>query len=388
LTLKLDRVLVVALKTLRSLRHDRRTIAFVVLVPLLMISLFGYTFGGELKDIKISVVNLDEGVLNRSLGTQISEELQNSTTLQIQDYYGPGVENTTKVDEVIEGAKEGRIWAAVVFEEGFSAQVLRATFNMTNGLPVEQASIKIYLDASNPNIAQAVVQEVQAALQQVLVEDYHLVTPISLEQEMIYGEDAEFIDFFAPGVMGLAALMVTFMLSIVSFVHERSSFTLERVLTSPITEGEFVAGYALAFGLVGLAQSTVILLTAMLLFQVQIVGSALLVLVVIFTLGVGTQGLGFLLSSRAKSEFQALQFMPLVLLPSILLAGVFWPLEAVPELLQPISALIPLTYAVEACRSVMIRGWGIAEIWPSLLILTLFAVAMLLLSAYSLKKRG
>lgn len=386
--MRAGQVITVARKTLRSLRHDRRTVAFVVLVPLLMIALFGYTFGGELSDVKVIVVDLDQGVMGHSLGSDISAELRNTTTLSVVQYYGPGAANDSQVQAAIDQVREGKVWAAIIFDQDFTARVAQAVFNQTHGLPVEPSEIQLYLDASNPNIAQAVQQQVQQALQRVLVQDYGLVPPISLGTVDVYGQGAEFIDSFAPGVMGLAAMMVTFMLSIVSFVHERSSFTLERVLTSPVTEGEFVAGYALAFGLVGLMQSFVILATAELLFQVQIVGSALLVLLVIFLLGIGMQGLGFLLSSRAKSEFQAIQFLPLVLFPSILLAGVFWPLEAVPPLLRPISAFIPLTYAVDASRSVMIRGWGIEQVWPSLLVLALFAAAMLLLSAYGLRRRG
>ena len=107
----------------------------------------------------------------------------------------------------------------------------------------------------------------------------------------------------------------------------------------------------------------------------------------IFLLAVGMQGLGFLLSSLAKSEFQAIQFLPIILFPSILLAGVFWPLESVPDVLRPISNFIPLTYAVDANRSIMIRGWGIDNVWVQLLILALFALAMLLLSMWALKRR-
>src|SRR3989339_158215 len=229
--------------------------------------------------------------------------------------------------------------------------------------------------------------EVQLTVQGVIVSESPLLPPMTVSEERVYGEDAEFIDFFAPGVMGLAAMMVTFMLSIISFVHERSTGTLDRLLTTPVTEGEVVAGYALALGLVGLIQSIVILVTAVALFQVQIEGSPLLVLLIIFVLGAGTQGLGFLLSSNAKNEFQAVQFMPIILFPSILLAGVFWPIEAVPDLLRPVSYFVPLPYAVEGCRSVMIRGWGLGDVWFQLAVLATFAVVMLLLSTYSLKKR-
>jgi ABC-2 type transport system permease protein len=187
--------------------------------------------------------------------------------------------------------------------------------------------------------------------------------------------------------MGLAAMMVTFMLSIISFVHERSQSTLERLLSSPATEGEIVAGYALAFGFVGLIQSIVILLTAILLFDIQIQGNVVLALSIILLFGIGNQGLGFVLSSVAKNEFQAIQFMPIILFPSILLSGVFWPIEAVPDLLRPVSYFLPLTYAVDGLRSVMIRGWGVGDVWLQLIVLAAFAVVMLLLSAYGLKKR-
>ncbi|MCX6652694.1 MAG: ABC-2 transporter permease [Methanomassiliicoccales archaeon] len=386
--MNLQRILTVSRKTLRSLRHDRRTVAFLVLVPLLMIALFGYTFGGDLKDVKVDIVNLDQGVLGHALGNDISLELRNTSVLKVVDYCGPGVQNASAVSSSLEKVKRAEIWACVVIDQNFTVEVLKGVFNMSHGLPVVPAKVRIDVDSTNPNIATAIVAEVQKAVQRVLTERYGFVPPIGIEMSKVYGQDARFIDFFAPGVMGLAAMMVTFMLSIISFVHERSAFTLERVQTSPITEGEFVAGYALAFGLVGLVQSSVILGAAMLLFNIEIVGSPLAVLFIIFLLAVGVQGLGFLLSTLARTEFQAIQFLPLILFPSILLAGVFWPLEAVPEVLRPVSGFIPLTYAVDASRSVMIRGWGPEQVWVQLLILAAFAVAMLLLSALSLKRRG
>jgi ABC-2 type transport system permease protein len=231
--------------------------------------------------------------------------------------------------------------------------------------------------------------DIQKSVQKVLVSPtLGISSPIVAVPQLAYGQDARFIDFFAPGMMGLAAMMVTFMLSIISFVHERTASTLDRLLSTPVTEGEIVAGYAIAFGLVGLIQSIVIITAAILLFQITIHGSVLLVLLIVFVFGVGTQGLAFLLSSLAKNEFQAIQFFPIILFPSILLSGVFWPIEAVPELIRPVSSFIPLTYAVDAMRSVMIRGWGIGNIWWDLLVLAAFASVMLALSAYGLKKRG
>jgi len=379
----MDRILAVARKTLRSLKHDRRTAGFLVLMPLFMIAIFGYTFGGELEDLTVYIVNLDSEVDGISVSESVIARIDTDDTFRVEGH----LEGEGALDEAVSKVRDGEAWAAVVFEEGFTQKVLACIAGIRNDTMVPPGIITVHIDGTNPNIAEAIMEDIQITVQLVLATEYGLLSPIAVSVEMVYGEDAEFIDFFAPGVMGLAAMMVTFMLSIVSFVHERATGTLDRLLATPVTEGEIVAGYALALGVVGLVQSTVILLTAVLLFQVDIVGNALLVLFIIFILGAGSQGLGFLLSSNARTEFQAVQFMPIILFPSILLAGVFWPIEAVPELLRPVSYFIPLTYAVGGCRSVMIRGWGIGDVWLEIAVLAGFAIVMLLLSTYSLKKR-
>ncbi len=375
------RMLGVTKKTLRALKHDRRTAGFLVFMPLFMIAIFGYTFGGDLEDVEVAIVNLDEGGPDGSVAEDIIGELSSGPTLSLDV-----MEGATAADAE-DAVRDADAWAAIVFPRNFTLDADAAVKSMLAGGVAMPGLVTVYVDATNPNIAQAVLAELLEATQKVLAADYGLIPPIVVGEERVYGEDAEFIDFFAPGVMGLAAMMVTFMLSIISFVHERSTGTLDRLLATPVTEGEIVGGYALALGVVALAQSVVILVTAVLLFDVNVEGSILLVLATILLLGIGSQGLGFLLSSIAKNEFQAVQFMPIILFPSILLAGVFWPIEAVPELLRPVSHFIPLTYAVEGCRSVMIRGWDIGGVWPQLLVLAGFAVATLVLSAYSLKRR-
>lgn len=376
--MRFDRVLAITKKNLRSLKHDRRTIGFLILMPLLMITIFGYTFGGSVKNVDVYIVNLDDSPPSESLSTKIITSLESNDTLHV-------VKVLTTDDGVAyarEKVEDAKIWAAIVFDESFTDDARNDSGNLSGG----PAVIRLIIDGTNPNIVTALAAELQTAIRTVY-NSSSVVEPISVASDLVYGKDARFIDFFAPGVMGLAAMMVTFMLSIISFVHERSASTLERLLSTPVTEGEIVAGYAIAFGLVGLVQSCVIISAAIILFDVMIVGNVLVALLVVFLLGIGNQGLGFLLSSIAKNEFQAIQFLPLILFPSILLSGVFWPIEAVPSLLRPISYFIPLTYAVEGMRSVMIRGWGLGGIWFQLLILIAFATAMLVLSTYGLKRR-
>lgn len=386
--MKLQRVITVAKKNLQSLRHDKRTVGFLVLMPLLMITVFGYTFGGDAKDMKIIVVDLDQTPANQSLAHSIIDDISTRDTLKITKVYdATGPADAVALSE--KKVRDAQIKAVLIFGANFSRDAraaLAANRNSTVALP---ASLVVYIDGTNTNIVGTIMADIQKSVTKAVGSpSLGVSAPIVAAPQLAYGQGARFIDFFAPGVMGLAAMMVTFMLSIISFVHERSASTLDRLLSTPVTEGEIVAGYAMAFGLVGLIQSVVIITTAVLLFQITIQGNILLVLLVVFVFGVGTQGLGFLLSSLAKNEFQAIQFLPLILFPSILLSGVFWPIEAVPALIRPVSSFVPLTYAVDALRSVMIRGWGVGNIWPDLAVLIGFAAVMLALSAYGLKKRG
>lgn len=386
--MKLHRVLAIARKNLLSLRHDRRTVGFLVGMPLLMIAIFGYTFGGTAKNLDVYIVNQDQSPANVSLASVIINDIGTRDTLHVKAVYEGGESGAATISLVQEKVKDAHAKAAIIFGPTFTQSIRVALDAIRNGSQAVPGIISLYIDGTNPNVASAIIADLQVSIQKTLVSPgVGIAPPVATVPNYAYGQGARFIDFFAPGVMGLAAMMVTFMLSIISFVHERSAFTLDRLLSTPVTEGEIVAGYALAFGFVGLLQSIVILSAAIILFQISIVGNVLLVLAVIFIFGIGNQGLGFLLSSIAKNEFQAIQFLPIILFPSILLAGVFWPIEAVPTLLRPVSYGIPLTYAVDALRSVMIRGWGADHVWVQLVFLVMFAGVMLSLSALLLKRR-
>lgn len=381
------RILAIARKNLRSLKHDRRTVGFLVLMPLLLITVFGYTFGGEVRELDVEVVNFDSPD-GGSVASAIISDLATRDTMSIVRLTGPSDASQGAVDAALGRVRDADLWALIVFESGFTDDVHEALVALRNGTLVMPGTFKVYIDGTNPNIVSAIMGDLQLSIQKVLLSpSFAIVPPIAATPELVYGEGAEFIDFFAPGVMGLAAMMVTFMLSIISFVHERGQHTLDRLLASPATEGEIVSGYVLAFGFVGLVQSLVILTTAVLLFGIEVQGSAALALFMIFLFGVGMQGMGFVLSALARNEFQAVQFMPIVLFPSILLAGVFWPIEAVPDVLRPASYFLPLTYAVDGLRSVMIRGWGVGDVWLQLTVLAAFAAVMMLLSTYGLRKR-
>jgi ABC-2 type transport system permease protein len=390
--MKLQRTFAFSRRALLQFRHDRRTLAFVLIMPLLMIIIFGYTFGGDVKNVTVEVVNQDTGLHEGTssllpyglfLGQMIIKNID-AQTLSLHE--------NTNLTNARQTVHDGHAWAAIIFPANFTQEFLSRISSQQETIPVR---IEIYLDASNPTISAAVIkavtQSIQATLKEITTDlnRTQVEIPIAINQTYAYGgSDTRFIDYFAPGVISFAIMMVTTMITIILFVNERRNGTLQRLLVSPASEGEIVVGYALAFAVIGVCQSIVVLVAAILLFNISIVGNILLALIVILLLAFGHQGLGILLSAGAKNEMQAVQFIPLIIFPSILLAGLFWPIESIPSYLQPLSYIIPLRYGIDAERSIMLRGWGIGEIWIDILVLILFAVLTLSVSVLLLKRKN
>ncbi len=373
------RPLRVARRLFRELRNDRRTLALIVIAPLFAMVVFGLAFSGEVKDVGVIVVNLDEGAPAGSGEISLSEMIISNLDDEVLD-----IEHSDSESAAVSKVADGKAYAVIVFPEGFTRDALAGT---EAAAASGEAVIRVMEDKSNVNVANAVTKAVNEALLETM-DQVGGRPPVSVDtSEAIYGKDAKFIDFFVPGIMAFVVYLLTTLLTLITFVSERTSGTLDRIIATPLTEGEIVAGYAVAFSVVGIIQSVILLAVGILVFHVIIVGNVLLAFAVIALLAVVSQALGILLSSLARREAQAVQILPFVVLPAFLLSGIFWPIEAIPAWLRPLSYLIPPTYAVDACRSVMIKGWGLSNIWVDVVALLAFAVVFLVLAVWSLKLR-
>ncbi|MBU7004480.1 MAG: ABC transporter permease, partial [Theionarchaea archaeon] len=296
--------------------------------------------------------------------------------------------------------REGRVAAVLHFPADYTAGRILLLADSTGspafdkivdllGLTDAPKGATLYADRANTQVYAAVSRAIGGAFLSELRESNATGGMVEFFEEVaVYGEDAEFIDFFAPGIMVIATTMITIILTIISFVRERNMGTLARLFSSPMTAGELVAGYALGFGIISACQSLELLGVGLIFFQIQISGSIILSLALIFALAFGVLGLGILLSTLAKNEFQAVQFVPLVLIPSIVLSGVFWPVEAMPPAFRDIPAFIPMTHAVNGLRSVMVRGWTLRQVAPELIILCAFAAGTLGLSVLVMGRKA
>ncbi len=212
--------------------------------------------------------------------------------------------------------------------------------------------------------------------------------PVSVDMDnAIYGQNARFMDFFVPGIMAFVVFILSTMLTLLAFVGEKTGGTLDRLLATPLSEGGIVLGYAAAFSVTGTLQALLLLGIGIVVFDITVVGNVFYAFIAVALLAVVSQALGILLSSLAKREAQAIQFFPFLILPAFLLAGVFWPVEAIPSWLRPFSYLVPPYYAVDANRAVMLKGWGIGQIWLDYVALAAFAAAFLGLAVVLLKRR-
>jgi ABC-2 type transport system permease protein len=353
----------IAKRIFTGLGHDKRTIALIICAPLLAMLLFGVAFSGDVEEAKTIIVNLDEGVQSPGFHETIflSKKIISNLDEQTLD-----MRYMDSEEEASKEVEKGKAWAAIIFPPNFSRDAL-----------VGNSTITIRADKSNVNVAAAMMKTMGEMGKE---------TPISIVDSPVYGKNAEFVDFFVPGIVGFVIFLLSILLPLLSFIGERTGGTLDRLLASPLRESEMAAGYVAAFSLMGVIQAAILIAVGSLVFGITIVGNPLLAFLVVAILAMVGVSLGILLSSAAKSEFQGVQFLPIVLLPTLLLAGVFWPLEAIPTFLRPVSYVIPPTYTIEALRSVMLRGWGFGRIWPDIVILVVFALVFLLASVRSLRR--
>ncbi len=344
-----SRILAITVKSLSQLANDRRTAAFVLIVPLMLILIFGYGFGGQPSHVPTVVNNADRGPAGAVLLSNLPSGILDLT-------------NVSSADAAEGAVSNGTSWAGIVIGPSFSA-----------GLRTGNASLTVYLDGSSPTVAQAVLAAIQSAIQKI-VSGGSVRSPLTVVPSYVYGSaETSFIDTLAPGVMALVAVFATTVLSILVLVREKSAGLLERLFATPLRPRELVAGHSLSLLVVAAGQSLVVLAASILIFQASFVGDIAFALAVLLLFALGNIGLGLLISSVAQSEFQAVQLIPFLIFPQLFFAGALFPLVSIPVAVRPISAVLPLTYASDALRSILLRGWGPAQVGWDLVALLLYA---------------
>ena len=194
------------------------------------------------------------------------------------------------------------------------------------------------------------------------------------------------LDRIAPALVAVFALFFTFLLTGVSFLRERSQGTLERLLTTPVGRGDILVGYLLGFLLFATIQSIVVLLYTVFALNVHYQGNLAQVFVLLMVLTIASVSMGIFIATFARNEFQVVQFIPVVLAPQIFVSGVFLPVSQMPRILQLFSDVMPLRYAVEGLRAIMLQGQNLGDVLNDLAALAAFAIVMLAAAAATVRR--
>jgi ABC-2 type transport system permease protein len=194
-------------------------------------------------------------------------------------------------------------------------------------------------------------------------------------------------DSLGPALLALIPFIIMFLVTSVTTLRERTSGTLERLLAMPMGKLDFLLGYALAFGVVAAVQSALAVALCVWVLNLTILGSAWMLMVVAVVDAVLGTALGLFVSAFARTEFQAVQFMPALVIPQILLCGLFVPRDELPRTLEVISDVLPLSYAVDAMQKVA-SSTETGDVWGDILIVAAYVVAGLALGALTLRRQS
>jgi ABC-2 type transport system permease protein len=214
-----------------------------------------------------------------------------------------------------------------------------------------------------------------------------LVVPVMLLALLAWILPDPAFQSWAPPLLGVFPMLVMFLTTSVATLRERTGGTLERLLSMPISKGDFVFGYALAFGGLAVAQALLVGAVTFGLLGLTVAGSAWLVVLVAVIDGLIGTALGLFVSAFAQTEFQAVQFMPVVLIPQLLICGLIVPTDQLPTALEWFSRVLPLTYAINAMNHVATEPTPDAGFWIDVAVIVLMALALLAAGAATLRRR-
>ncbi len=198
--------------------------------------------------------------------------------------------------------------------------------------------------------------------------------------------ESNVLDYIAPALLATLALFFSFLLTGISFLRERSQGTMERLMASPVSRLDIVVGYLCGFFIFALTQTLIILLFTIYVLDVHYSGDLWQIFIFQIVIITGAVNLGIFTSTFARNEFQMVQFIPLIILPQVFLCGVIWPVEQMPDYLQWLSVILPLTYAVDGLRDIMLAGKNLIDVSLELAVLVGFAVIISILAAVTLRR--
>jgi ABC-2 type transport system permease protein len=374
----MNRILPIIRKEFIHILRDRRALMIAFLTPVVQMIILGYAATTDVRNVPLAVLDQDRTRQSRAL----IDAFVQSGQFMVYSYVMSERDLAAQIDS-------GQVRAGLIIPPDYGQTV-------TAG---RNADVIFILDGSDPSVASSALSSARligASLATRVREETlarrgatTALTPGApqVRERVWYNPDMDSAVFMVPGLIGLVLQFQATLLTASAVVRERERGTIEQLIVTPIRPYELMLGKILPYAVIELLVVGEVLLVGTLWFGVPIRGSLILLVAIACLFLVSTLALGLLISTIARTQFEAFQLSFLTLLPSVFISGFIYPIDAMPAALQLISKIIPLTYFLVVVRGIIIKGVGIEALLPQIAALTIFGAALLTIASLRFRKR-
>lgn len=362
-------------KELLQLRRDPRLIILIAVMPLVLLILFGVALKLEPKNVKMAYYDASPSLFTNQIKTSLWSD-------GYFDLYKVGSKT-----EIVEEVRAGRAKAGMYIDKNFTGLLTEnkqphITFFVDGTMPSLTTAMKYHSNsATDDGVTNGMYFSDEDAENVVVAED-----PFIMDTVILFNPEAKETWFFLPGVIGVLIMQVALILTGISVVREREKRTLEQLLVTPLSRTIFIFGKLLPYVFIALLDFYFILAAGWTLFDIPQPSSHLLLFVLALEYVVVMISLGLLISLFAKTQQQAMFLAIFIIVPSILLSGFIFPLEAIPESVRPISNIIPFTFFTDIIRGLLVKQTLLEDLMASYLALFMFMIVFVTASVVKFRK--
>lgn len=369
------RIFAIVKRILAELLRDKRSLALMLLAPILIMWLMNIMFSAN-SDTKIKLAAVDVPQI-------VQKNLEKTSDVSIVEYSSQTVAK--------EKLQENKVDALIVYREKANTyNVTYANTDATKTALTKQALNVALTKEKITGLSQA-IQKLEVVINNIKPTSTKALFVTAGNKTKInsyykYGNsDTNFFNKIVPILMGFFVFFFVFLISGMALLRERTSGTLDRLLATPVKRSEIVFGYLISYGMVSIVQTTIIVLATIWLLKIEVVGSILSIILISVLLAMVALAFGILMSTLAGSEFQMMQFIPLVVVPQIFFSGII-PLNSMATWVQYIGKVLPLTYTGDALTKIIMYGDGLNQLIGDIIALLIFLLVLVALNVVGLKR--
>ena len=355
------RTIAIAKKVIKELLRDKRTLAMMFVAPVFIMWLMNLMFSASTTvNVKLATQDIPTGLVTKM------DELDHVDVETYQD-----------LDQAKKALADEKVDAVISYKDG-EYQVDYANTDASKTTMTRQVLRTSIVNEGTDQL----LSRVKQALPQLKLDE----KAPEIKESYQYGDkNTGFFARMIPILIGFVVFFFVFLISGMALLKERTSGTLDRLLATPVKRSEIVYGYMLSYGIIAIFQTAVVVLAAIWLLDVEVVGNILNVIIVNVVLALVALAFGILLSTLAKSEFQMMQFIPLVIMPQLFFSGII-PLSSMGEWAPTVGKFLPLTYSGDAISQIILYGHNLGDILSNLGVLMIFLIILTILNIVGLRR--